>query len=306
MSYRLLFKTRSRRWPVLFRGVLAAAVATWSTLAFSGEIHTAAMGGNVEKAKALLAGDPELVFSKDERGWTPLYFAAASGHKDMVELLIANKADINAFNQGFTPLHAAVLNHHPDVADLLIASNAQVSIFDAAAGGYIEIAKAQFKANPALASATDDSGWTALHFAARNGHKDVVELLLANKADVNGNTGIGMTPLQVACAFSDSPRPNASQPGPTKTDYEGIAELLVANGAEVKGGNNIGLTALHYAASAGFTNVIKALLDRNANVNARDNIGRTPLDMAAARGHRDVIELLLARALKWTQRTGRV
>src|SRR5450432_1933045 len=135
MNYRLFLRSRNRRLPAFFQSVLAAGVATWSAFAFSGEIHTSAMRGDVERTKALLIGDPGLVFSKDERGWTPLYFAAASGHKDVAELLIANKADVNAFNQNFTPLHAAVLNHHQDVADLLIASNAQVSIFDAAAGG---------------------------------------------------------------------------------------------------------------------------------------------------------------------------
>src|SRR5471032_627403 len=132
----------------------------WSNTALlGGEIHTAAARGDVEKVKALLADNPDLVSSQDEHGWTPLYFAAASGHKDVVELLVANKADVNAVNQHFTPLHAAVLNHHQDVADLLIASNAQVTIFDAAAGGYVEIVKTQLKADPSLAAATDDSGW---------------------------------------------------------------------------------------------------------------------------------------------------
>jgi ankyrin repeat protein len=213
----------------------------------------------------------------------------------VVELLIANKADVNAFNQHFTPLHAAVLNHHQDVADLLIASNAQVAIFDAAAGGYVEDVKAQLKANPSLASATDDNGWTALDFGARNGHKDVVESLLAYKADVNAKTKIGMTPLQVAFAFSGSARPAANQQGSTDTDYEGIAELLIANGADVTGRNRNGMTALHYAASAGFANLIKELLDRHADVNAKDNLGRTPLDMAAANGRMNVVELLVAK-----------
>jgi ankyrin repeat protein len=275
--------------------VVTLIVLAWSNFAFGGEIHTAAMRGDVEKVKVLLAENPDLVSSQDEHGWTPLYWAAASGHKDVVALLIANKADVNAFNQHFTPLHAAVLNHHLDVADLLIASNAQVTIFDAAAGGYVENVKAQLKANPALASAADDSGWTALHFGARNGHKGVVELLLAYKADVNANTKIGMTPLLVALAFSDSARPGAPQQGLKDTNYEAIAELLLANGAAVTNRTNVGLTALHYAASAGLTNVIKELLDRKADVNAKDNSGRTPLDMAAANGRMDVVELLLAR-----------
>jgi len=68
MNYRLLLKSPNRRLQAFFRTVLATAVATWSTLAFSGEIHTAAMSGNAEKTTALLAGDPELVFSKDEHG----------------------------------------------------------------------------------------------------------------------------------------------------------------------------------------------------------------------------------------------
>ncbi len=272
--------------------LFAAGTLVWSNLASGGEIHSAAMRGDVEKVKALLAADPDLVASKDEHGWTPLYFAAASGHKDVVELLIANKADVNALNQNFTPLRAAVLNHHPDVADLLIASNAQMTIFDAAAGGYIEIVKAQLKADPTLVSATDHNGWTALHFAARNGHLDVAKLLLANKANVNAKAGIGMTPLEVSLAFSDSARPGART---ADTNHEAIAELLLAHGAEVPSRSNVGLTALHYAAGAGFTNVIKELLDRHANVNARDNSGRTPLDFAAQHGHMDVVELLVAR-----------
>src|ERR1051325_8493149 len=117
---------------------LALFIIVASTRAFSGEIHTAASRGDVEKVKALLADNPELALSKDDHGWTPLYWVASSGHKEVAELLLAHKADENAFNQHFTPLRAAVLNFHTDVADLLIASNAEVTVFDAAAGGYLE------------------------------------------------------------------------------------------------------------------------------------------------------------------------
>lgn len=41
-------------------------------------------------------------------GMSPLHWAAARGHKDVVELLVANKIDINAKdNDGETPLNLA-------------------------------------------------------------------------------------------------------------------------------------------------------------------------------------------------------
>ena len=47
-----------------------------------------------------------MVFSKDNKGKTPLHWAALSGHKDVVELLLASKAEVNAKNNdGQTPLH---------------------------------------------------------------------------------------------------------------------------------------------------------------------------------------------------------
>jgi ankyrin repeat protein len=92
----------------------------WSSPAFCGEIHDAARDGNLEKVKALLKGNPDLVFSKDDQGETPLHFAANLGHKDVVEFLLAKKADVNAkANNGWTPLYVAGRTGHNDVAELL-------------------------------------------------------------------------------------------------------------------------------------------------------------------------------------------
>ena len=48
------------------------------------------------------------------------HLASYLGHIDVVELLLAKGADVNAKGRdGFTPLHAAITDGHPDVADLL-------------------------------------------------------------------------------------------------------------------------------------------------------------------------------------------
>ena len=100
--------------------------------------------------------------------------AAAVGGKDMVELLLANRADVNSKAiDGETALHEAANNGRKDVVKLLLANKADVN------------AKASI-------------GWTPLHFAAMRCHRDVVELLLASKADVNAEDGGGGTPLRDA------------------------------------------------------------------------------------------------------------
>jgi ankyrin repeat protein len=84
------------------------------------EIHDAAKRGDLEKVKALLKDNPNLVSSRDTNGWMPLHAAASNGHKDVVELLLANKAEVNAKNtNGATPLHLAASAGHKDVAELL-------------------------------------------------------------------------------------------------------------------------------------------------------------------------------------------
>ena len=49
-----------------------------------------------------------------------MHIAAGFGRKDVVELLLANKADVNATNNNRdTPLHVAASEGHKDVAEVL-------------------------------------------------------------------------------------------------------------------------------------------------------------------------------------------
>src|SRR6266496_59586 len=79
---------------------------SWSNLVLAGEIHEAVKNNDLVKVKSLIKDSSDLVFSKDEDGFTPLHLAAANGYKDIAELLLASKADIEAKDKSrSTPLH---------------------------------------------------------------------------------------------------------------------------------------------------------------------------------------------------------
>ena len=58
---------------------------------------------------------------------------------------------------------------------------------------------------------------------------------------------------------------------------------------------NDGRTPLHYAASAGLSTIVEALLAHGASVVATTNAGDTALHAAAGQGHTAVVTALLAR-----------
>ena len=114
-------------------------------------------------AELLLANKAD-VNAKDKDGATPLFWAAKKGHKDVAELLLANRADVDARNNiDATPLHFAALRGHKDVAEWLLTSEADV---DAKESKY---------------------GQTPLDLAATGGHKDVAELLRRHHAKLSAS-----------------------------------------------------------------------------------------------------------------------
>ncbi len=68
------------------------------------------------------------VNAKDGDGTTPLHLAALMGHKEIVGLLIAKGADVNAKGSkyGITPLLNAAMGGYKETTELLIAEGADV------------------------------------------------------------------------------------------------------------------------------------------------------------------------------------
>ena len=59
-------------------------------------IHEAAKKGNIESVKQHLAAGTDVNAKEEEEGMTPLIVAVGEGYKKIIELLIANGADVNA------------------------------------------------------------------------------------------------------------------------------------------------------------------------------------------------------------------
>ena len=218
------------------------------------EIHDAAIDGNLAEVKSLLAENPQLVNAKDDqKSSTPLHKAAANNHKDIVELLIATGAQVNAKDKlGSTALHWAAYNGHKDIVDLLIAGGAQVS------------------------AKTTKRNQTPLCWATCRGHKEIVELLIAKGAEVNTKDRWEQTPLHRAA----------------EKNRKDVLEVLIANQARLNAKDKWGNTALHVAAYYGHKDIVEVLIADGADVNDKSKTGWTPLRMALHMEHQEIAELL--------------
>jgi len=111
--------------------ITIAAVVLVGT-AFADPIHDAASNGDLAGVQAEL--DKGVDVDEGDDSWpemTSLHYAAGEGHTKVVELLIANGADVNAKDEvGWTPLHLAAYWGGKDIVELLIATGADVNAKD--------------------------------------------------------------------------------------------------------------------------------------------------------------------------------
>jgi ankyrin repeat protein len=131
-------------------------------------------------------------------------------------------------------------------------------------------------------NAADDDQMTALHYASRDGHVQVVELLLArDDLDVNAADKYQRTALHYA----------------SRDSHVQVVQLLLArDGVNVNAADDDQMTALYHASRDGHAQVVELLLARDGvNVNVTDVSQMTALHLASREGHEQVVEFLLAR-----------
>ena len=244
-------------------------------------LHLAAGWGHKEVAALLIASGAK-IDARDSHGRTPLYWAAESGHTDVVELLIAKGADVNATDKdGSTPLRWAAWQGHSQVAELIGKRGGRfgMDILDAASKADHEKVNSILATQPELAKAEDSYQWTALHWAAGLGYKQLAQCLIAKGANVNAKNSRGQTPLYFAASKG----------------RKELVEVLVANAADPNVRDNDGWSVLDLAARSGHKDIVEFLLTKGARPDGYR--GWTPLYSAVLSGKKAVVELLVAKGL---------
>ncbi len=131
----------------------------------------AAKAGNLPSMSSLMNYFPHLDV-RDERGNTPLILAASENQIIASRILINHGAEIDAKGEnGFTALHVAAYFGHVDTVALLISYGANI--------------ENRLNPEPGKVGAAGTPLWSAV----RNGHENMVKLLIAAGADVDAKDG---------------------------------------------------------------------------------------------------------------------
>ena len=232
-------------------------------------LHWSAERGHCTVTEVLAQQADREVTDKD--GNTALHIAAQRGHEKVVAILANNHAKLEPKNKDQkTPFQAAAENRYEEVAWLFLQkpelqhhyeSMALVLIEKlpdlqrkeelliwAAKKGYTDVVQSLLDKKSADIKAEGSGRRTLLSYAAENGHKATVKLLLEKGAAIEAKSNTDETPLLYAVMNGD----------------KATIELLLEKGADIEAKSNTGRTPLSYAVMDGHKTTIELLLEKGA------------------------------------------
>ena len=264
----------------------------------------------IECMRALLDGGADIDLT-DPDGATPLILAMLNRNWDAASFLIQRGADVNLWDfSGQGPLYAAV-----DMNTLPVGRRVELPSMDPTTGTQvIELLlqkganpNAQLKLRPKYRNIPNDRyrdplivwGTTPLLRAAKAGDLPVVKLLLQHGALANLPNSIGVTPLMVAAGDGHINEPTR---GRYRTEEDALEcyAMLRAAGADVNARTTLSIadadlkiwmpgnrTALHAAASRGWNQLVRRLIEDGAELDVLDTNGLSAIDYAMGRYPKD-------------------
>ena len=154
---------------------------------------TAVQNGDIDTLKHLLVTDETLVAQIDAPWFSfdapAIVFAAASGNRELIEVLLDAGADIDVRSSwwagGTSALHhttGSMLSYNRELAEYLIERGATLDAHAAAGLDMSEKLTELIRENPEVVNALGSDGMSPLHFAAT---PRIAELLLTHRADIN-------------------------------------------------------------------------------------------------------------------------
>jgi ankyrin repeat protein len=240
----------------------------------------AAEHGRLEAARLLLDGGADASLA-DGDGFTPLMQAAFNSHMEVLRLLLARGAVVDAVSPrtGWTAFHFACYHNYADCTEELARAGCDVGL-------------------------KNKIGQTGRELAEGEGHAAVVERLRVVAAEqLRAAQAAGPAPApEPAAVVRDGGLADQLVTAVKEGDGAAVARLLTA-GADpnasvpwrTPSGEAVHSSALWEAAGHGRLEVAQLLLDAGADPSRADGDGATPLMVAASYGHLEVLRLLLGR-----------
>uniref|UniRef100_A0A3B4G8I3 SH3 domain-containing protein n=1 Tax=Pundamilia nyererei TaxID=303518 RepID=A0A3B4G8I3_9CICH len=173
-------------------------------------LHHAALSGNKEMISLLLEAQAA-VDIKDHKGMRPLHYAAWQGKTEPMKMLLKAGSSVNGqSDEGQIPLHLSAQHGHYDGSEMLLQHQSNPCISDTAGKTPLDLAcefgrvGAQLLLLSNMCAAmlepkpSDPNGVSPLHLAAKNGHIEVIRLLIQAGIDINRQSESGTALHQAA------------------------------------------------------------------------------------------------------------
>jgi ankyrin repeat protein len=282
------------------------------------DLFDASRSGDRVAAARVLARSPELArVTGPHPIWggepTALHVAVENGRADVAALLLETGADPNHpsdMYDGWTPMLIAASRESAELVELLRAHGARIDAWEASALGDVDMLAAIVTAAPAVVRERRANEAPPLHFAST---VPVAEYLVRHGSDLDALDKHGASAARTAAYGRRTRRPVArylmERSGEADAwlfaaldDAESLRELadrgidvLAARRVGLNPASGFGETPLHTAAALANLEAIAFLIDLGADVNISNGAdGDRALHYAAKRNARDVVDVLLA------------